>query len=58
MGEFVKLLMDAGREFRLKLKVTCLPPKAKKGQALVKVTIYNLRRSEKLTNRAKIEFIE
>lgn len=30
-------LMEAAREFRLKLKVACLPPKAKKGQAPVKV---------------------
>jgi len=29
-------LMEAAREFRLKLKVACLPPKAKKGQAPVK----------------------
>ena len=30
-------LMEAAREFRLKLKTACLPPKAKKGQAPPKV---------------------
>ena len=32
-------LMEAAREFRLKLKTACLPPKAKKGQAAAKVSI-------------------